>query len=72
MKGRDEIKGGAYKESIVVVTMRGRWTIKRKRKEEKKRDGGEGGGAGGGGGGGGENRYGGDWMGLDKDIYTGW
>ena len=39
------IEGGAYRESMVVVTMRGRWTIKRKEKE-KKRDGGGGGGGG--------------------------
>jgi hypothetical protein len=44
------IEGRAYKESMVVVTMRGRWTIKRKEKEKKKTER-EGGGGGGGGGG---------------------
>jgi hypothetical protein len=32
---RGEIDGGV-RESMVVVTMRGRWTIKRKEKEKKK------------------------------------
>ena len=33
-------RGRAYIESMVVVTMRGRWTIKRKRKEKEKTEGG--------------------------------
>jgi hypothetical protein len=41
-RGFDE----GVRESMVVVTMRGRWTIKRKRKEREK-DGEEGGGGGG-------------------------
>ena len=47
--GRMTIEGRAYRELVVVVTMRGRWTIKRKEKEKRKgRRGREGGGEGGG------------------------
>ena len=44
--GRVTIEGGACRESMVVVTMRGRWTIKRKEKEKKAGGGREGGGGG--------------------------
>jgi hypothetical protein len=38
MKAMDGTKGRrAYRESMVVVTMRGRWTIKRKKEKKKKR-----------------------------------
>ena len=44
--GESDNRGRSVQESMVVVTMRGRWTIKRKRKEKKAGGGRKGGGGG--------------------------